>query len=355
MNTKKRTYLLSAGILSLTSVGMLTGVMAKKKTGNPSPAVPTVSVAEADGIIITNKSTTYNAAQRTSTVKLTFKVTPETADDYTLVDNLDWSNNLSLEWESESWGKDEDPSSYVSHTLNTANKEVTLTCLRPFGRSLNYTITCVENTAVKASINIDYVREETSKATANFTNTAFEEGKSITYSLTDAVYTIGSKGSKPTPTVEVKVNPLTDSVWNSLFPEIDLSGCSDTGNLSYDNGNGYTTMKYTQAQEYMKSRAKDYLINVATSKGSINFSRARLIEILTYKKKPNQYVNEITYTVVGETFIKNYKNLCSTYESGGLFADLYVNGEKVQSSKLTMNVKASEISNLTISQSQIDF
>ncbi len=355
MNARKRTLLLTSGILTLSSLGMIGNIALSKGGQSQAPTAPNVEVSKADGIIITNKSTTYNEAQRTSTVKLTYKISPSTADGFTLVDTLDWSTAFSNEWESETWGKDEDPSTYVSHVLNTANNEITLTCLKPFGRSLTYTLTCAENTSIKAAINIDYVREVTTKATANFTNAIFEDGKSITYSLTDAVYTIGSKGSKPTPTVDVKVRQMTDSVWNGLFPEIDLSGCSDTGNLSYDNGSGYTTMKVTQAEEYMKTRAKNYLTDVATSKGTISFSRARFIEILTYKKKPNPYANEVTYTVVGEKFIKNYKSLCDTYETAGLFADLYVNNEIVQSSKLTMNVKASEITNINISESQIDF
>lgn len=355
MNTKKRTLLLTSSIFALSSAGLMTGLLNQKHVSDNKISTPDVEVTHADGILITNKSTFYNEAQRTNSIKLTYTISPATADDFNLTDTLTWSTNFSYEWESETWGSDEDPSTYVSHSLDTANKEITLTCLKPFGRSMNYTITCLENTDVKASINIDYVREMTKNATASFANTSLEDGKSIDVNVVNPTYSIGSKGAKQTPTVEVKTTAMLESTWDTLFPEIDLSGCSDTGNLDYDNGSGYTTMKIATARNYMKQRAQDYLLDVIRSKGSITFSREKLINILTYKKKPNPYAGEVKYTVVGETFIKRYKQFCASHANSGIMATLYVNGSSVAYTIITLNVKASEISNINVSETQVDF
>jgi hypothetical protein len=340
---------LSSFILSMSILGMASGFVSKGLKGEP---VDQMVVTAADGILITNTRTHKNA-DKTTTTTITYSIAPSTADGYTLVDSLNWSNDYSSQWESATFGENEDPASYVTHSLDTSSKEITLTCLKPFGRSLIYTLSCAENTDIKASVNIDYVRVVTKEASGTFASSSFNEGEGIGVNIVDATYTIGSKGEKKTPEVTIQTPDVNATDWDGLFATIDLSGFSDTESVIYDSGSGDTQMKATEARELMKSRTKDYLNYIMQGKGQVKFSRAELIKKMTYKKKPNPYAGEVTYTSVGEKFIKNYKKLYDN--GGGCRALLYVNGTKNQEVRFTMNVNAADISNITLSESQIDF
>lgn len=349
MNLKKRRVAASLAVLSLSCLSVFVG--GKAILGKTEQKTNGIEVEEISGIEITNKRT-INNANRTTTTIVNYSIGPSTADGYTLVDMLDWSTHISSQWESTSWGENENPETYVTHVLDTSKSTITFTCLKPFGRSLEYTLTCQENPAVKASINIDYVREVTKKATGSFASTILEDNKPFSINVTDATYCIGSKGDRPAPTVEIKT--CINGDWNDLFPSnIDLSGFSDTENLIYDDGTGEKSMKATAALDSMKTRTRDYFDSVVKSQGTINFQRSELIKRMTYKKAPVAYASPITFTSVGENFIKKYKTILNGL--GVYEAMLYVNGEKVQDSTLQLNVKASDISTITVGQGQIDF
>ena len=349
MNLKKRRVFASLAVLSLSTLSLFVG--GKALIGTNETKNNGIEVEEISGIEITNKRTIYNA-NRTTTTIVNYSIGPSTADGYTLVDMLDWSTHISSQWESTSWGENENPETYVTHSLDTSKSTITFTCLKPFGRSLEYTLTCQENPAVKATINIDYVREVTKKATGQFASTILEDNKPFSVNVTEATYCIGSKGERPAPTIEIKT--CINGDWNDLFPSsIDLSGFSDTENVIYDSGNGETTMKASAALESMKTRTREYFDSVVKSQGSINFQRSELIKRMTYKKSPVAYASPITFTSVGENFIKKYKTILNGL--GVYEAMLYVNGEKVQDSTLQLNVKASDISTITVGQGQIDF
>lgn len=317
-----------------------------------------IEVSDLLNITISNKRVVKNTDGSDSVV-FNYTVAPTESEGYSFDDFLNWSSKPSDEYESADWGSGEDPYSYVETKLDETKKEISLHCLKPFGRALEYTLVCKENTAVKASLSIDYGRKVLNKGGVKFSTTKFTDGVPIKMDITRPTYSIGSKGEKKDFVAEVKEikfekgNSLFKT-WEELFPTIQVSNTEDTNNIYYDVDLDGIPEKasITTARAKMMERSFSYLANIIRSNGVQKFTKNNLISILSYRVKA--YNDQTTpYTDVATRLIYNYKIACS--KGGGLFASLHYDGVLSSKNCFEFDFNAANISNVSLGFTGIEF
>lgn len=354
MNSKKKAGVLTCSLFLLAGCVTTTSLLQLQKK-NPQN-VGEVELEGVSGIELTNRRTALNA-NGTTTITVNYVISPKEAEDYTLYESLVWSATGKDSYESQNWGEGEDPLSYVSYTNNLETKELSLTCLKPFGRTIDFTLGCQERPEIKATLNIDYVRKQLDPGKALFKNPAFTDKAPVEFDVTLPTYSIGSKGEKLEPPVEITNIEFRSGSsgrdWDSLFPGINLNGYSDTESVIYDDGTEKKSIGRIEAREKMKTRARKYMEDVVKSVGAKPFSKDELINILSFEKKPNPYVSAIKNSSVATSFISNYKYVYTT--GGGLLCEASYNGNVTDRQLMALNFSAAEISNISFDNLQIDF
>ena len=357
MKLKSRKVVLSMLMFSLS----LSATMLSITRGINSPRGDSkqLDVSELVNLKISNKRVIKNA-DGSDSILFNYTVSPAEAEGYSFVTYLDWSSQESDEYEYQDWGSGEDPYSYVTTTLDEENKEIKLHCLKPFGRTLDYTLVCKEDPAVRASLSINYTRKLLNKGGVKFSTTKFSEGVPVLLDVTTPTYSIGSKGEKKEFTAEVKgivfeKGNSSFSTWESLFPKIVLQNTNDTNNVFYDADLDGIPEKtsVTNARSKMMSRAFLYLSNIIRSNGVEKFSRSYLVNMLSYQAIVGNNSPSQPFSEMATHMIANYKKAFA--QGGGLTASLYYDNVLVSRNVFEFDFKAANISNVSFGFEGVDF
>lgn len=354
MNSKKKAGVLTCSMFLLAGCVTTASLLQLQKKNQQD--VGEVELEGVSGIELTNRRTTLNA-NGTSTTTVNYVISPKEAEDYTLYESLVWSTTQKSSYESPTWGEGEDPQTYVTYVNNLETKELSLTCLKPFGRTINFTLGCQEKPNIKATLNIDYVRKELDPGKAVIKDAKFTDKTPVEFDITVPTYSIGSKGEKiePLPTISQTEfrSGSSGRDWDSLFASIDLSGYSDTESVIYDDGTEKKSIGRTEAREKMKVRTRSYLEEVVRSLGKKPFSKDELVSLMTFEKKPNAYVSAVKNSSIATSFISSYKEVYAS--GGGLLFEVTYNGKVTDRQRMALNFRAAEIGNISFENSQIDF
>ncbi len=302
-------------------------------------------------ITLSNKRV-IKEADGTDVIVFNYSVQPEGAEGYSFNSFLDWSTKESDEYESASWGSGQDPYSYMTTDLDESKKEISIHCLKPFGRTLKYTLVCRENTNVYAHLNIDYGRKVLDKGGVKFSTTKFTDGVAVKLDVTKPTYSIGSKGEKKDFKAEVKTiefekgNSLFKT-WAELFPTIELRNVNDTEHIYYDVDLDGIPEKNTIkiARQAMIDRSLQYLKDIICSNGVNKFNRDHLVSLLSYQVIAYNTTLSLPISEVATRLISNYKFACT--KGGGLYATLYYDDAFSSKNCFEFDFNAANISNIS--------
>lgn len=241
---------------------------------------------------------------------------------------LTWSeaNNSYFE---ESFLSTEIISDYITFTDDSANRKLSFTCLKPFGRQAIFKLTSQSDTTISASITIDYLRKTIKDTTLNMPSTVLEGGKPLTVTYETAVYSIGSKGERPNyalPSISSSFAENGDYTFNSLFSEVVTNGLY-TQAYKYEDRDYYDP---SSLQSVIKDRLKTYFFSMPTLDGSKTFDTEVFRNILTYQActyhtNQNQYQNQ---TNIYEYFISRYES--SLLNNAGLMVKATYQGKTIE-------------------------
>lgn len=349
----KKPIILALSIFTIATVAATVSILTTK---NETKQKDVLQVTELDNITLTNKKYTSNA-DGTTTLSVNYTITPSDVTGYTFDGYLSWASLDSATYEYETWYENKNPADYMSFTINENLKQITLTCSEAFGHTMNFTLLCKENTSIKASLSIDYVRKLITPGKAVIESPTLEDNKSINIVETLPVYTVGTKGEivrEIALSYEFRqgANFFT---FDSLIPTIDLTGFYETKTAYYDvnASNAFTCETLDTIRSKMIENSKNYLISVIMSNGTIKFSKEKLISLLTYKKAGNQYSGLQTYNDVAIQFIKNYKTLYAN--GGGYKLTVQYNGTETDSQRIGFDFNSTDNFNLSLSNLKIEF
>ena len=214
---------------------------------------------------------------------------------------LSWKKEYSDEYESPYWEKDKNEYDYVSFIINKDRNEVTINLLQPFGRTIIFTLTSLDQ-SLEGSYPLDYKRQLLSKGRASIKDNKLMDKGNILLEIVEPTYSLGSIGEREEMEISLEldfISSYTYPDWNSLF------------------------------------------IDDKESEKSLNYLKKVL---LSFNEK-NFYYQEFQSCFIDETtcfsFFTNY-NKC-TLEGGGLRLILSIDREEVDSKVIQFDFNLSDI------------
>lgn len=349
----KKPIILALSIFTIASVAATLSILATK---NETKQKDVIQVSELDNITLTNKKYVSNADGST-TLSVNYTISPSDVTGYTFDGYLSWASLDSATYEYETWYENKNPEDYMSFTINENLKQIALTCSEAFGHTMNFTLLCKENTTIKASLSIDYVRKLITPGKAVIENPQLEDNKSINIVETLPIYTVGTKGEIARD-IQLSYEFRQGAnyfKYDDLMPTIDLTGFYETKTAYYDVNvsNVFTCETLDTIRKKMIENSRNYILSVITSNGSVIFSKEKLINMLSYKKAGNPYSGLQTYNDIAVHFFNNYKTLYSN--GGGYRLTVKYNGTETDSQRIGFGFNSTDNFNLSLSNLRIEF
>lgn len=297
------------------------------------------------------------------TCTLTYKLTPEDADQSGFTSTLSWSEKEDANKENDTWlTSDKRPETYVTYSIDTSKKQIVFQSLEAFGYEMEFTMMSNTDSSAKATITINYVRKETSVPTYTLSNDTLENGKEIEIQYTESKWSIGTKGETGTdlPTYELSYYDKTNSgkTFADLIPAVTKNDYYPfyRAEIQY---NGTWTDDYASVKEMMTSRSLEYIKSCISPTGvtrtTVDLASFKALMSFNFEFTQNGSVLTSTQSSPFTKFISNY---ASAYEAGsGLLLTIYYKGAFQK--KSLINIKAGNygVSSIDISATDgnIDF
>jgi len=318
------------------------------------PMDPDSQIKFSNGEIVSNQDGT-----KTTTVSYT--ISPTNADINGFTSALIWNSEAS-DIDSNTWDGGQNIDEYVSYSINTSTKVITLNFLKSFGREIKFIMTSNAYSNIKGTITVNCVRKLTKDPTYQV-RSAFEDGQTMTVSYNNASFSLGSKGSRTTHTPNIlscKYIQTGSTTLISLFPQITALNFS-YGNMKYPYFNeGKETTDYAGIRTEMIKQVDNYICSLVSHQASEVkpiFSKKALLDLMTveyityYSYKENWgYYSDYFYT-----FINNYKTKCTDDSKAGYFISAGYEENTTLYQREDITIVPDGINNFGISIGNIDF
>ncbi len=220
--------------------------------------------------------------------------------------SLVWSETYSEEYESPSWGKNLNPKEFVSFHIEDKLQIVSFTIYKPFGRTLLFTMRGRQERDYYGTYKLDCDRVFVSEGSAHFESSLLKDGNGIVIKIDPPIYTIGSRGKRKEPKIEI-------------------------GNIHYLPSASYPTWETLFRDEDRANKAYTYLEEILSSLGEKKF----------YKSQYDSIIEDESATFYSR-YLQAYK------EKGGLLVTLNYNDDEIDQMRLSFDVNLSDIIYLKI-------
>ena len=224
----------------------------------------------------------YRASSGEVSKSFNYTITPATADTLDINANLEWDSDNGSSVDDNSFSSN-DINDYLSVSVNSSEKLITLTCKQAFGKQAVLKVSAVSDSSKNAKVTINYDSKLLTAGSVSVNEGTINDGSKITYTAKSPVYSVGSTGSKmPSENLSksISCSTLNSALTSSLSSFISTNSLAPGFQLLYK-GAYYDVGDDTDETNLVSKMVENVNAYITTLFDS-NFSQSSFLNIFKF-------------------------------------------------------------------------